>query len=57
MPAADGHPPLSRPGEWWACEHPERPPDGFWTVYYAGECRACRIALQAAIANLTADGR
>lgn len=34
-------------GEWYACQHPERPHDPDWTAYWT-DCRACMLALQAA---------
>lgn len=36
------------PGEWWACEHPERPPDPpFSRLHVPGTCRPCVIAVDA----------
>jgi hypothetical protein len=42
------------PGEWWACEHPERPPELNRTVY-CFRCDRCRIALDAARRNGALD--
>lgn len=39
-------------GQWWACDHPERPHEQLHTVYRTkpeDPCRACAIALVAAI--------
>jgi len=43
------HGPTPIRGELWACEHPERPADGY-TRFYEG-CPACLIALRATIEN------
>lgn len=37
----DGHHQL-KPGDWWACEHPERPANGACHFHHA--CSACRLA-------------
>jgi hypothetical protein len=36
-----------QPGEWWACEHPERPLDDMTLFAYG--CTPCRVAWNAAI--------
>lgn len=46
-PAGD-HPALGV-GEWWACEHPERPVDGTCSFWH--ECAACRLAFAVAAVN------
>jgi hypothetical protein len=35
-------------GQWWACDHPERPHVDYVTIYDE-RCRACLIAMRAAI--------
>lgn len=47
------------PGDYWACEQPERPPSDH--VHYDADCRSCLTALGAAAAQdpakkITADG-
>jgi hypothetical protein len=39
------------PGQWWACERPEQPPDPDRTVFYPGRCEPCRLALRAWLAR------
>lgn len=39
---------------WWACESPERPPDGF-ALYDTEQCPGCRLALRAVVANGLGD--
>ena len=45
----DDHPPLETPFDWWACEHPEKPPDGGCAFWH--HCAACRLALAVCATN------
>lgn len=38
------------PGEWWACDFPERPPSHSYTLY-GDDCAACDLALAVLVAR------
>jgi len=42
------HPDIELPdGLWWACDHPERPPDSDTAYAWSTNCDGCFIAAQA----------
>lgn len=41
--------------KWRACEQPERPPDSY--AHFDLDCKACRIALEAALSAPSEPGR
>ena len=46
------HPDIELPdGLWWACDHPERPPDSDTAYGWSTDCDGCFIAAQAAAAQ------
>lgn len=53
-PQPQSHSGAADPGEWWACQQPERPAESDWTMFDL-RCRPCVLAAHVAVRHLAPD--